>query len=197
MSIQAKLLQSGYLTVETPLLDINKRKSFTNLNLTALLFTLPKDETNNPNFFNTEVEQLFQLWRKDQSIVKDFDFIVNLLRVAKHAFGMDSFKDWLRIQEMGNQTTRVHVDFLKDTFTFLQTGKRDINIETWKNLFTHGDNTKIFDINIDSIFYGDNSHLSTRVNEVITQWISIPNGVSDLMMSLEIIFGKRELWQIG
>jgi len=197
MSIQAKLLQSGYLTLETPLLDLNKRKSFTNLNLTALLFTFPKDETNNPNFYNIEVEQLFQLWRKDQSIVKDFDFIVDLLRTAKQAFGMDSFKDWLRIQEMGNQTTRVHVDFLRDTFTFLQTGKRDINIETWKNLFIHSNNAKIFDINIDSIFYGDNSYLPTTVNEVITQWISIPNGVSDLMMSLEIIFGKRELWQIG
>ena len=197
MSIQAKLLQSGYLTIETPLLDLNKRKSFTNLNLTALLFTFPKDETNNPNFYNIEVEQLFQLWRKDQSIVKDFDFIVDLLRTAKQAFGMASFKDWLRIQEMGNQTTRVHVDFLKDTFVFLQTGKRDINIETWKNLFIHSNNSKIFDINIDSIFYGDNSCLPTQINEVITQWISIPNGVSDLMMSLEIIFGKRELWQIG
>lgn len=83
-------------------------------------------------------------------------------------------------------------DFLLDTLRFVVEGERRLSVWTWLELVTH-ENPEPKDV---SERFGIRNYLkehgllSMSYDELIQRWCSHPNGIDDMMVSLNIIFGR-------
>jgi hypothetical protein len=85
---------------------------------------------------------------------------------------------------------------------FIQTGKRDTSIRTWEvvlhrkyiNDTEHVSNNPKFDSELKSFFQTqlkDGSVMTNSLLRIIPQWLSHRGGNEDLLLTLNIIFGKE------
>ncbi|MBE0438204.1 MAG: hypothetical protein IBX57_00360 [Gammaproteobacteria bacterium] len=118
-------------------------------------------------------------------------------------FAIAYVKEILTVDSMGLITTWVRsnaradtpltgkrLDFLIDTMSFVNTGKRKISIINWNDLIP---NLYDYDVNIQKSksLYGDVKHLEEitprcSVSEFITRWCSHPDGFNDMVQFIRI-----------
>lgn len=135
--------------------------------------------------------------RNDYSL-HDFEFRKKILTTAIKAFGTVYFDFWVLAQFKADTTSQLHGQFLEDTIKFIQTGRRDMSLETWAALLRISDEGN----NIGEMpelvadYLGINTPGTARirkvvpVNEVIQAWCSKVNGLEDMLMTLHILFGR-------
>lgn len=143
---------------------------------------------------NEEIETLFTKSYKGEAGVRTMEFRKRILKAALGAFGTKSFYEWCELQMDNPYFSNMHKRFLNDTFRFIQTGEREINIMNWDRLVTAKkadamDQKTPFEFK--EYFKMDQVALFRRpftVSGTIQSWVSQPGGFEDMVRSLRIIF---------
>lgn len=143
---------------------------------------------------NTEIETLFAKAYNNEAGVKTMPFRERILKAALSAFGTESFYEWCELQINNPYFAALHRRFMNDTFRFIQTGEREININNWDRLVTVKKADPI-DVKVPFLYkeYFKMDQVALfrrpfRVNGTIQSWVSQPGGFEDMIRSLRIIF---------
>ena len=132
------------------------------------------------------------------SATKSMEFREKCLLAALKCFGTSNFYEWCEIQESSPFFTDIHKRFLNDTFKFIQTGSRDISLNTWQAI-VEVKKANVIDEHSSyeyRKFFGSGSasilRRGTGVVNVIQSWVSQPAGFEDMISSLRIIFCDKD-----
>lgn len=147
---------------------------------------------------NPAVETLYGQQINRAPGVLSFEFKRSVLRTALNAFGTPMFDFWFTMQFRSPAAGEMHLRFLDDTLRFIQTGRREMALETWAALL-QPDEPKVNGAQLSEYakeFFGIpsggyNRHPRNRkITEVIQSWCSQPNGLEDLLCTMHVLFGK-------
>lgn len=125
---------------------------------------------------------------------KSMDFREAALITALSCFGTNNFYYWCQLQNNNPYFTDMHKRFLNDTFNFIRTGQRQVNINAWDALVTikranvidqatKFEYEKFFNSAAAAIF-----NRATGVKQTVQSWVSQPGGFDDMIRSLRIVF---------
>lgn len=152
--------------------------------------------------FNLNVTQMYESMI-NQTVTRDkLTFIKAIIIEASRNFVGHDFTDWINLQRDSRYYTRNHQEFVLDTLRFIQTGKRNTSLRTWEVLLRRKliddtqsvYNNRSYDQNVSSFFKSiatDGQPLTGSMHRVISQWMSHRGGYEDLLLTLNIIFGKE------
>jgi len=136
-----------------------------------------------------EIKELYDK-RYDSSVnLQSWHYRQSVLRCAKKAFG-SSFSQWALTQAKSGYLYGRRLDFLIDTVCFIIGERRALSVTNWYELLEENVNPKkeaVFPRNIERL---KSFPLSTTV-EAISKWCSQPNGVEDMVCTLNILFGAH------
>lgn len=151
--------------------------------------------TVNPQIMRS-YEQLVRGDLKAQS----FDFKERVIREAIKAFGVESLGVWLRHTLQQSTVTQTHIDFVEDFLNFAIYGKqRRLLPQTWETLIvgqTRGSDPLLIP-DVIKRFLGstDVGHgicaeqIDYSIPVFIARWLTNPTGFSDLVVTLNTLFG--------
>lgn len=147
---------------------------------------------------NTDVEGLWKGLTNGNSYISNESFREAILISALNAFGTKNFYEWIDLQINNQYLGNDHVRFINDTFNFIKTGQRSLNIAFWLQLLAgnNDNNGNRVKVNLDNFFPSNRPlHLrdTTLVKDIIIKWVSQPNGFEDLLGSLHILFGDADI----
>ena len=124
---------------------------------------------------------------------KSFAMDEKAIIVALHAFGASKFDHWYFQQFKSPAFGNTHQDFIDDTIRFIETGHRDMQLEVWAGIIGYNDRVarpkKASDI-CQSFIDSKTGTDGLNMTEIVRAWLSQPNGMKDLVMSLNILFGN-------
>jgi hypothetical protein len=109
--------------------------------------------------------------------------------------GLDLFgylRDWLEAQEKNERVTKHMRAFIEDTLTFITTGRRPMALESrWECILQEKRST--------GEKRTSNQHktklsqaLSVPYEDYMWHWLSHPNGFTDMVCTLNVIFGMAD-----
>ena len=134
---------------------------------------------------NQDVNDLFLTYNSGSVYTKSFEFREQVIKVALKAFGTTEFNSWCQMQKDSPFLSAMHRKFLNETINFVNYQPRQVNMSTWGSLLGPTKATET-DKNIELNFDENLNDLK----DVIQQWFTIENGVSDLVQTLNILFGS-------
>lgn len=146
-----------------------------------------------------QIDNLWQQYEERIKFITSFEFREDILKTALVCFGTLSFFDWCNLQNKNIYFTSLHKKFLNDTFNFIETGNRSINILSWKSLLSLkevGPNDTPLEYNINDFFrvsQGEDYRRSFRLADALSEWVSKENGFEDLLLTLNILFGSEKI----
>jgi hypothetical protein len=187
------ILQSGFITnLEKGLIKNQYIKDpFVDL-------ALDKDHLKSKSlyFYHKEINDIYEDWRGDKTLMKSMDFRERILKAAKDAFNSYSIYQWFLMQGNTETLTELHQRFIYDTLSFVQGQKRSIEAVQWIRLLEASEKTQGVKIDVDKYFDNVNfkqeaNFSSSALSTFLVTWTSQPNGFEDLMITLFVIFGDR------
>jgi hypothetical protein len=184
-------LQSGFVSYEND--ELTEEAKYHDLMLSALVAKDFQNETN-VGLYSPNVSGIYNEWRVDSSLIKNFEFRERILMAAKSSFNTKSFSYWLELQNLKGDISRLHKAFLIDTLEFIRGANRKVEVSQWIALIDRSVNTSSVKVDFAS-FFGrqvNNEIASAKMNDVIVTWTSRHGGFEDLLISLHVIFGSRE-----
>lgn len=132
------------------------------------------------------VNEVFTKYKEKADM--DFHSRMYAINVAKVYIG--AFKPWLGAMLNGEYLYGRRLDFIIDTLSFIETGRRTISISNWndllmeevlpnKLLITQETRNKVANtgLNLDSF------------SQIISRWCRQVNGFDDMLCTLNILFG--------
>lgn len=151
--------------------------------------------------YNLNITKLYGLMI-DALINDKLTFNKAIIVEAFRSIGSNDLMDWIKIQKHSRYFTLNHQKFVLDTLKFIQTGKRNTSIRTWEvvlhrkyiNDTEHVSNNVKFDSELKSFSQTqlkDGFVMSNSLLRIIPQWLSHRGGNEDLLLTLNIIFGKE------
>ena len=151
------------------------------------------------SYYDSEVTGIFNQWRKDEDLIRNFEFRETLLKVALRAFDDQSFGRWIELQHAQGGVGYLHRRFIKEMVgrIFSDQAKTMDNYQYYRLLSREPFSTKFPDTNVSSVLSTD--YLDTFVKsgqgsflpDVLTEWTKDTDGVVDLICTLNVIFGRR------
>lgn len=157
----------------------------------SVLTSSVKKDNNPPN---PAVEALYSTIIRNGVHADSFEFRKQLAVTALNAFGTKDFYEWYIAQHQSPACGDSHGKYLLDTLKFIQTGKRDMSVETWGSILfmtDEGDDISEAKDKFIEDFFGSVQYQRNRnLVDVIQSWLSQPTGANDLLYSLHILFGK-------
>ena len=151
------------------------------------------------SYYDSEVTNVFNQWRKDEDLVRNFEFRETLLKVALRAFDDQSFGRWIELQHAQAGVGYLHRRFIKEMVgrIFSEQAKTMDNYQYYRLLSREPFSTKFPDTNPASVFSTD--YLDTFIKsgqgsflpDVLAEWTKDMDGVADLICTLNVIFGRR------
>ncbi len=138
----------------------------------------------------TNIERLYMDAKTLKYANNSPELIADTFAAFCNAFGTHNFFEWLTMQRQNVYFTREHAKFLIDCLEFAFTGKRYTGFSAWYVLLTHGTPKaeKIDNFNFERFFYDGNREYA-NVQNLAKLWMAQPNGVTDMVSSLHVIFG--------
>ena len=193
--MKLNVLQSGFVAIDATRLELTPqiKKSFKDS-----LFSTDFRMGDTVNLYDEAIEQLFSRWRKDNTIIQNFDFREMVIKAAFRTLGAgaDDLTPFLRAQINQRTVGYIHRKCLVNTLMYLTAGTpRDMDLFTYYRLTEAEDvgnrsqpgNDKPEKILEDAVRVTDNYPLS----RLICTWTQTIDGFVDLLKTLEVIFGKR------
>ncbi len=124
-----------------------------------------------------------------------------IIAEAYRNFGSKDFDYWVGLQRNSRYFTLNQQNFIVDTLRFISTGKRDISLTTWDIALKREliDDRQSVSLNRDfdklvNGFYNspgmDDKPITNNLDRIIPEWLSHRGGLDDLLITLNMIFGK-------
>lgn len=149
---------------------------------------------------NTDVENIWNQFKTGDKFLNSFSFRKKIIQTALEAFGTPSFYEWCVLQSMSPYSTDMQKRFINDTFNFIKTGKRSVTISSWLTLVNVSNEASSTsdEVHIQlEDFFGTRLPLHAQrekqVSSTVCQWLSNRNGFEDLVGTLHVFFGDKDL----
>lgn len=113
-----------------------------------------------------------------------------VLQVAMNCF--NDFSQFLLIQKNNPFLYGYNYEFLIDTLRYIQTGRRRVSIQNWLPLLleNHAPNNAWRDRAVSRDIQDFLQAVGRSDSNVVSNWVSHPGGLNDLVVSLYIMFGE-------
>lgn len=153
------------------------------------------DRTKETVISNSEIETLFKQHIQGKRFTKNFDFREKILKAGLNAFGTKDFYSWAESQTKSPFFSDTHKRFLHDTFEYIKNGKRSFPTFSWMRIIqikdlSYADGELNYDL--DRFFkFVNHASIPKDLLSIIQLWVSHPDGIEDLLMSLHILFGSE------
>ena len=147
--------------------------------------------------FNTEVENIFNSLVGGEENFTKFDFREECLEVCLNSFGTHDFYEWCITQLSSPYLSSLHKQFINDTFNFIDTGKRNVSVESWVSLLYRNkqEQTKSTELRLHQ-FFGLKDRLNNRrithICDIVNNWVKHEGGFNDLVYTCYILFGPKQ-----
>lgn len=190
------LLQSGYVAPASDLFIYNSGVEGDVVG--AIKTGVDVTPSDSAGYYSPVVSELFQDMRTKNLVLKDFDFRERVYKAAITHFGTNL--EFFKYQVDSEYLSATHRLLLLDTLkNRLVNGTRMYSIDTWSNVIVRSQkypkDTTLATSIADAIKYLKDSGMDVINNkfssDVIQVWVSEPDGVMDLLTTLNICFGKR------
>lgn len=193
--MRAFTLQSGFVTQEATKLI---RSEVAPLSFKDSLYTGGLKQSDTENYYDEDVEKLFQLWHKDDGIMRRFEFREEVLQVALRLFSgrAGNITEWLSLQMKQRSVGYLHRRFLKECFSSaLNNKQKSTDNYTYHRLLKAGGNDELVPTGSDNSNHELELYIQRGTNAMVTnilaQWTNDIRGFGDLLHSLHVIFGRR------
>lgn len=193
-------LQSGFVTSAVKL-QFNKNRAETKEELIrdAIRTSSSSIGIVNPFYYSKDVSDLLEEVRNNNSLLSDFSFRERIYKTAKVCFSEVDFYTWLNLQKDSVYVGLLHKKFLKETIDYLRTGVRSTSISSWYSLLgpkilTDSDRRSPMPTMypLQNTPVSETTSISNGRMKVLVHWVSLPDGVADIMHFLNTVFGKYE-----
>lgn len=137
------------------------------------------------------------LWKEVVSGTQDFksfEFKERIVRAAITAFGTKTIKAWVEAQHRSEYHTPYHQSWIEETLNYVLASKpRAYPWSVWFPLMRcgQGEPIKGTSMAVRRILEESPDVRALSVEDFIVMWCRQPDGVNDLIASLNIVFGKR------
>lgn len=170
--------------------------------ITETRFNNPQKADNNQDVYSMNIYKMYRAMI-DGVVTRDkFTFTRGVLVEAFRAFGSRDFSDWIKIQRRSRYFTLNHQKFILDTLRFIKTGKREVSMRNWEVILhlqlIDDKDSVIKNANFDkeiveffSSFSSNGKLIGTNLADVLPCWLSHRGGTEDLLLTLNMIFGKE------
>lgn len=148
---------------------------------------------------NRDVNDLYIAYMVNAGLfVRNFNNREQIILQALRSFG-DDFSAWYSVHAQDRKIDRNLIEFIEDTCRFIRTGERKYPIQSWQRMVEMklgvNDYQNVPE-NISELTY-ISSHYTTGVRRnkttnVIQQWLTHDAGITDMLLSLYIMFGPIE-----
>lgn len=131
-----------------------------------------------------------ELWEKKLNpTINTFDwgYTEKVLESAIRLFG--NFEDWLTLQRQNPKIVGYNLEFLVDTLRFIRTGQRELSIATWEQLLTEATGPQLSPLKTNARPSDLQLLPEERKYQIFKTWLSKPNGVTDMIQTLHLVFG--------
>lgn len=144
---------------------------------------------------NPVIDALWREYAGGSARMTSFAIRERVLKAALSAFGTTNFYDWCLLQAQNPFMTGAHKKFLNETFNFIETGNRSVQVGTWMNIIrinsaASAQGETPYQINK---FFGiggpSGSERTATLDTVIQCWTSQEGGFEDLLGTLAVLFG--------
>lgn len=192
--MRAAILASGYVTYPNDNLLSNP------IDISSYAkYVLIKDylKSNSQYFYSEEIKYLFDIESKNSNEINSLDNKIRLIKLVKTLFNKNNILDWVRLQKHNPLISISHIDFLKDTLTYLyRDSKRRLDPVLWARLLepnmVNKDNLVDISGYIDDVIKEFNDIDTMSLNNQITDWFNRPNGYIDMLVTFYIFYGPRD-----
>lgn len=138
------------------------------------------------SFGDEGVSELYDRFTARHSLRYDWVYISAVIKRAGALFGPD-FNQWLKIQSPHNPYIYgVNRDFLEDTVNYIRTGVRKMPIHLWRELLVEKPRERSA---VEANVKTSPIQPLGRGDDHLGGWLSHPEGLSDLICTLHILFG--------
>lgn len=161
-------------------------KRLRNLQYNSNVFTVDDHDP----IFNDEIETLYVQYVKNAVKGNSFEFHEQVLKAAARAFGTYSFLEWIEVQRSSSTANHLQSQFLLDTVRFIQTGKRNLMIETWEPILNNPHANDEWEDVLSAALQLTKYIGSGHLHEVLRAWCMQPSGIADLLKTLHVLFGR-------
>lgn len=189
------ILQSGFVTQEATRLI---RSEATTLSFKDSLYAGGLKQLDTENYYDEEVEKLFQAWYKDDSIMRRFEFREEVLQAAVRLFNgrAGNMTEWIALQLKQRSVGYLHRRFLKECLaSAINNMQKSMDNYTYHRLLKAGGNDELVSTGSDSSNRELESYIkngtNAKVSSILTYWTNDVRGFGDLLHSLHVIFGRR------
>lgn len=129
--------------------------------------------------------------RKHLGQAMETDWPVQRKEIAECARLYGCFQNWVYFQLARNgYVYDLTLDFLLDTLTFIATGVRRMEVQTWKGLIENNPSPRPEAPSPARLIAASAILDGICWNDFMAQWISQPNGYDDMVFSTYLFFGK-------
>lgn len=193
---RAYILQSGFVT--TLVTELNKVKE-PETSFRERLHASGFQMQDLDHFYDEGVEALFQRYRQNPDILKDFVFREAVIRKALSLFKGKSVQDWVKLQLSQRSVSFLHRRFLEDTLSSVLNGTvRKMEPYHYFRLLRANNAVPYASrdsINIDqdvqklAELCGD---LNQSTEQLLIRWTKDYRSFADMLASLHVIYGLRQ-----
>lgn len=193
-------LQSGFIGKNEEAFVKPREPEF---NVVRPLLVRPPNNTQDQYFYSHEFDHVYEQYLIDSTVYNTPRKHSELLQLLKKLFAGQGWSHFVRLQENNPSLSDLHVQFLAETTLLLsQTQqRRKASLPTWASLLSNANQplTSPFRTSTNRVsgdvtfaqFFASNSRLS-ELDETLLTWIR-NYGLSDLMMSCKVLFGRRSI----
>lgn len=188
------LLQSGFVTKDTGHLALHAAPARSVLDrITPTPLVGKGDEF----YYDTRITTLFAKWREDAQLVRSFEFREEVLKEAIRVFhtAAGGIAAWMSDQLLATTSSYLHRRFVLDTAGLIYTDvERPTQVHSYVSLLgtkaPSKDSKPAPDYRLD-LKAIQNRSCSTVDVELLIAWTTTYPGFTDLLTTLNLIFGKR------
>lgn len=143
---------------------------------------------------NQVLDTLYQDLLSIPCYMERFAWREELLRAALKAFGTDSLSEWVKAQSSSPYCGKYHKNFINDCLRFANGDSRLQAISSWNNLISDEDLEAGGRLPTSEEGYMFNGKFlaEASIADLIKSWCSQEEGYSDMVISLNILFGRYD-----
>lgn len=182
------ILQSGFVTDNLSKVERSEDKT---IDFKSFILNKSYYRDSSKFFYFPIVNNLYNDYIKDKNLLNDIEFRERIIKVFFQAFDNRSIAEWLVMQNDFAPLTSLHKQFLIDTFELVCKLKetRSTPAVQWITLLSVHDSRK--EVDIKNILGDSNNYVDVPIIDTLKNWLSLPNGFEDLLITLYILFGDR------
>lgn len=184
-------LQSGFLGY--PGEALLKRPEVVPHTPIQMLISPPPHRTQQEYFYSPAFDQFYADIINNPLKLRDFKVQAELFKILGALFDRKGFFNWMRIQEDGENISFLHAQFLEDTLAAVVINKRRLyEPAQWATMLSAANDPLTKPFRAAQVTERAGVRPPDDLTSFLASWVEGP-GWSDLLMSMQVIFGRRTL----